>query len=95
METLQKMEEQGIDESMLEAVEAYIALNTGDDDLDDFEEAYQGEWATDVDFVQVLLEGLGDIPEDLPAYIHIDWEGTTRDIMMDYSEQDGHYFRNL
>ena len=32
---------------------------------------------------------------NLPAYIHIDWEGTARDIMMDYFEDHGYYFRNL
>lgn len=78
-----------------DAVDAYIALGIGDDDLSDFEEAYQGEWKSDKEFVQELVEDCGDIPKDLPAYIHIDWEGTARDVMMDYSEQDGYYFRNL
>ena len=29
-----------------------------------------------------------------PQYC-IDWEYAARDLMMDYSEQDGYYFRNL
>jgi antirestriction protein len=61
--------------------------------LDDMDEAYQGEYKNDEDFVQQLLEDCGDMPKDLPAYIHIDWESTARDIMMDYFEIDGHYFR--
>ena len=59
------------------------------------EEAYQGKYESDEDFTQQLLEDTGDIPKDLPAYVNIDWEGTARDIMMDYGEDSGYYFRNL
>jgi len=62
--------------------------------ISEIDEAYNGEWKSDVDFVQNLVEDCGDIPSDLPSYIHIDWESTARDIMMDYSECNGHYFRN-
>lgn len=64
-------------------------------DLDDFEEMYQGEHDSNEDFVQTLLEDTGDLPKDLPCYIHIDWESTARDIMMDYMEIGGHYFRSI
>lgn len=77
-----------------EAIDAYRALQI-EDGLDNFEESYQGEWPSDEDFVQQLIEDTGDIPKDLPPYIHIDWEWTAKEIMMDYSEQDGHYFRNI
>jgi len=63
--------------------------------IDEFDEAYQGEWASDEEFVQELVEDCGDIPKDLPFYIHIDWEGTARDVMMVYFEIEGHYFRSL
>ncbi len=59
------------------------------------EEAYAGEHSSDEEFTQQLLEDTGDLPKDLPAYIHIDWEATASDIMMDYSEDNHHYFRNL
>ena len=75
-----------------EAIDAYIELI--DDDLEDFEEAYQGDWKSDEDFVEDLLSDIGVLP-DLPPYIHIDWERTARDVMMDYSEENGYYFRNL
>jgi len=84
------VEEKGLDK---EAVKAYLEL--GNDNLENFEESHQGKWVDDVEFVKELLEDLGDIPADLPVYVHIDWEGTARDVMMDYSEQDGHYFRNI
>ena len=61
----------------------------------DIAEAYNGEYASDIDFTMDLLEGIGAIPKDFPTYIYIDWEGTARDIMLDYSEHNGHYFRCL
>jgi antirestriction protein len=44
-----------------------------------------------VDYVREMLEDCGDIPKDLPHYIHIDWKSTARDVGMDYSsvEIDG------
>ena len=64
-------------------------------DINTMEEAYQGIYTDDEDFVQTLVEDVGDMPKDLPCYIHIDWEGTARDVMVDYFEIDGHYFRSL
>ena len=61
----------------------------------DIEECYSGEFSSDEDFTQDLLESCGDIPKNLPFYVYIDWESTARDIMMDYSESNGHYFRNI
>jgi len=86
------VEDKGYNEA---AAEAYIEAGIGDDKLENFDEAYQGKWDSNEDFVQELLEETGDLPKDLPLYIHIDWEGTARDIMMDYTEQNGHYFRNI
>ena len=63
--------------------------------LDDIEEAYSGHYDSDADFAQDLVEQVGDIPKDLPSYIHIDWEWTAKELMMDYSEDNGYYFRNL
>ena len=76
-----------------DAVKAYIEA-IGEEYLDNFEEEFQGKADSDEDFVRELLESCGDIPKDLPAYIHIDWESTARDVLMDYTEQDGFYFRN-
>lgn len=61
----------------------------------DIDECYQGEYDSDEDFVQNLCEDCGDIPRDLPSYIHIDWGSTARDVMYDYEESNGHYFRNI
>ena len=77
------------DKAMLEA---YIYCY-GEGTIDEARDAYQGQYDSDIDFTMELLESCGDIPKDLPSYIHIDWEGTARDIMMDYSEHNGFYFR--
>lgn len=90
-EVREELIENGVEEAV---IDAYASL-VGEEYIEDIEEAYQGKWASDEWFVQELLDGTGELPTDLPAYIHIDWESTARDIMMDYMEQDGHYFRCL
>ena len=87
-------EEQGIiDDSGIEE-EVFTIAEELDIPVEDVEEAYNGQWNSDEEFVEELLDSCGDLPE-LPFYIHIDWESTARDVMMDYSEHDGHYFRNF
>lgn len=34
-----------------------------------------------------------DIPSNLPNFVVIDWEATARNMMYDYFESNGHYFR--
>lgn len=50
------------------------------------------------DYVQELLEDIGDIPRDLPHYLVIDWEATARNIAYDYTIVDfggvDYYIRN-
>ncbi len=57
------------------------------------DEQWRGDWypvtlireSHFVDYVQEMLEDCGEIPANLPHYIHIDWEATARDVMVDYS----------
>ncbi len=63
--------------------------------IEEVEECYCGEYDNDIHFVSNLLEDCGDIPQNLPNYIHIDWERTAWNIMLDYSTSDNHYFRNI
>jgi antirestriction protein len=90
--TKEELIEQGHEE---EAIQAYIDA-IGEDYLDDFEEAYQGQYSSDEDFAQEMAESLGAIPQDnsWPSYC-IDWEWAARELMMDYTEENGYYFRNL
>ena len=85
-----------IEDNSEEEVKAYISIALEEyATVEGFEESRQGEYDSDKDFVQELLEDCGDILRDLPAYIHIDWETTVRDVMMDYSESNGYYFRKI
>ena len=97
--------ESGIDDSLFDflaldddqrrMLAAYIE-GTGDEgaSIEDAEDAFAGEFSSDQDFAWQLAEDVGDIPRDLPSYIVIDWEATARNIMFDYFEVDGLYFRN-
>ncbi|MEM1136615.1 MAG: antirestriction protein ArdA [Bacteroidota bacterium] len=61
--------------------------------IDKVSDSYQGEFSGDIEFTQELLEATGELSIDLPSYIHIDWERTANDIMMDYASSNNHYFR--
>lgn len=81
--------------SSLYDVDVFEAAHDCDIQFSDIDECYQGEHISDEYFAQRLCEEIGDIPRDFPSYIHIDWESTARDLMYDYSESNGHYFRNI
>lgn len=77
------------------AVWAYITA-TSQWDAERFEESYQGRFSSDQDFAQNMAEELSLIDQDAAwPYSCIDWEQAARDLMYDYTEQDGHYFRDL
>lgn len=61
------------------------------------EDAYIGEFRSDEDFAQDMADQLGLIDNEIMKWPHncIDWEQAARDLMYDYSEDGGHYFRNL
>lgn len=76
----------------IDVVEAALDCDISGDNID---EAYSGKYNSDEDFTRELVESCGDIPKDLPSYIHIDWEWTAKEIMQDYSTSNGYYFRIL
>lgn len=53
---------------------------------------YIGEYSDDEIFAQYILEE--NIPDSLQNYIYIDWEATARNLMYDYFESNGHYFKS-
>ncbi len=65
---------------------------------EDAEEAYSGDFDSDEAFAENMAEECGDVPQagssQWPLYC-IDWEYAARELMYDYFEVDGHYFRNL
>lgn len=61
-----------------------------------FEEAYSGAWESDNALAEDFIESTGmlaDMPENLRGYF--DTDNFTRDLMFDYSESGGYYFRNI
>lgn len=63
---------------------------------DDVEEAYQGEYSSDIDFAQDMADQLGSLKRDEQwPYTCIDWEYAAKELMYDYFEVDGYYFRNM
>lgn len=64
--------------------------------FDQWEEAYQGEFDSDEDFAESFAEELGYIGRELTwPFNCIDWQEAAKEIMLDYFEQDGYYFRSL
>ncbi|WNI38844.1 antirestriction protein ArdA [Chryseobacterium sp. SG20098] len=77
--------------------EVYEALLDNFLDMD-FQTAYEyvnnfyyGWFNSDIDFVEYLYED--DIPFNLPSFVCIDWKETAKNIMYDYFESNGHYFK--
>lgn len=59
----------------------------------DINECYSGSFDSDADFAQDMAEQLGDIDTNNWLHRYIDWNLASRDLMMDYIEMNGHYFR--
>jgi len=94
------MEEEGIDDSMFDACKAYLEnFYPGDADsydLSDFEEAYEGEYSSDEDFAREMADNTGAIDNNASWPNNcIDWEQASSELMHDYTESNGYYFRNV
>ena len=98
---IERVEELEDNQDTPDAKEEYIFLCTILDALcgEGGDEKWRGDWypitlireSYFVDYVQELLVDCGEIPAKLPSYIHIDWEATAREVMVDYTtvEIDG------
>lgn len=77
----------------IEVIEAALYLDISPSDID---EAYQGEYSSDEDFAREMAEQLGAIDRNATWPQNcIDWELAARELMYDYCEHNGYYFRNL
>lgn len=77
-----------------DAKAAYIEC-FGSWDASGFEDSYSGEWDSDAELADDFIESTGmldSMPDNLRGYFNT--EAFTRDLMMDYSESGGYYFRN-
>ena len=95
-ETLELLENGSIEK---EAYEAYAYLNSLD--IVDFEEwksdaedNYSGQYDSDEEFAEGLVESIGEIDTNHYLYQYLDWAKFARDLMFDYSEHNGYYFNN-
>jgi len=60
-----------------------------------FEDSYQGQYSNDEKFAQEMAKQCEDIQKEVHwPYTCIDWEHAARELMYDYFEEDGYYFRN-
>lgn len=67
-----------------------------DVNLSDIDEAYNGQYDDDEDFAQQIAEEMGSLDKNAGWPNNcIDWEWAARELMYDYSDSNGHYFRNL
>jgi len=82
-----------LDDDDKEILEAYIECYGQNGTIDEARDAFVGQYDSDIDFTMEWLEMCGDIPKDLPSIIHIDWESTARDLMMDFNNHNRFYFR--
>ena len=81
-----------------EVIEAFGDCFGQNNDIDELlekvSENYYGCYNSDEDFAENLLCDMGEIPQNLPSYIYIDYVRTARDLMFDFSSSNNHYFRN-
>ena len=84
---------EALEASHLDA-EVFAAAMAAGIDLDSVEDRYRGEYRNDYEFAVELFDELyaHEVPEFMQNYI--DYEAYARDLMMDFTEADGHYFWN-
>ena len=85
-----------LDEDEREAYEAFLDVRCDSRiSVEDFRDAYQGEWDSEEDFARHIVEECGmldNMPESLKDYF--DFERYADDLFRwDYDYQDGHVFR--
>lgn len=88
---------EAINEHNEEIVEAYAGCFGWEYVTSDaISDSYYGTYDSDEEFAQQIAEDMGDIQEDVKwPYTAIDWELAARDLMYDFCEHDGYYFRNV
>lgn len=98
MQISKKATELSQDNGLSEEINQAYIDNVGEEyaEADQVAEAYQGEFRSDIDFAQELADQLGTVNESATWPMNcIDWEQAAREIMYDYFESNGFYFRNL
>ncbi|HXS59729.1 MAG TPA: antirestriction protein ArdA [Candidatus Sulfopaludibacter sp.] len=80
-------------EQEMEVIEAALNLDINQSDID---EAFQGIYKDDKDFAYQMAQDLGAIDKYAKWPNNcIDWDKAASELMYDYSEYNGYYFRQL
>lgn len=80
-------------EQDIDVVEAALECDISPSDID---EAYNGRYDDDEDFAMQLANDIGAIDKNASwPQSCIDWEQAAKELMYDYCENNGYYFRNL
>jgi len=82
-----------------DVINAFVSIGSYSvEDVDAFfdalEESYAGEFGSDSAFAEDMAAQTCELPNTWPLNC-IDWDFAARELMYDYSEHDGHYFRSL
>lgn len=65
-------------------------------DIDSVADIYEGYFGSDEDFAENMAEQTGAVDKDAKWPMNcIDWTYAAKELMYDYTESDGHYFRNI
>lgn len=83
-----------------EIIEAFVDLDVINlDNLDEFfdalDESYSGKFNSDLNFAMDVHEQTGEEISDSWPHSYIDWDRAVKDLMFDYCENNGYYFRNI
>lgn len=84
----------------IEIIEAFASLGNykvtdTDEFFDALEESYSGHYSSDIDFAEDMAEQTGVEISNVWPHNCIDWERAARDLMFDYYESNGYYFRSI
>lgn len=94
LEKISEIEGSYLDIEVISAYCSGFGYNLADVAISDIEEAYSGSYDSDEEFAEDMADQCGyKIPNEWP-FRCIDWEWAARELMCDYMEHDGHYFRN-
>lgn len=80
----------------IDNLEVWEAGHKAGIDFDNIEEAYSGSFNSDEEFARETADQLGAIDKEAKWPMDcIDWEQAAKELMWDYCEENGHYFRNF
>jgi hypothetical protein len=75
-----------------DAVDTFVEIYS-EEDLDNFEDAYQGQYESERDFAKQFTTDVYGL--DIPSFVVIDWQATwDQGLRYDYEFQDGFVFSN-